>query len=173
MPPAREPAPLFVAVLTVSDTRSEADDVSGTTAVELLQAAGHRVPARAIVRDEVLQIRERLAAYVADPGVDAVVVTGGTGLSRRDVTPEALAPLVTKAIPGFGELFRWLSFDQIGVSTIQSRAEAARCDDTFVFLLPGSPGAVRLAMERIIVPQLDVRHRPCNLAEMLPRLGGR
>lgn len=173
MPPAREPAPLIVAVLTVSDTRSQADDVSGATAVELLEAAGHRVAARAIVRDEVLQIREQLSAYIADPAIDAVVVTGGTGLSRRDVTPEALAPLVTKAIPGFGELFRWLSFDQIGVSTIQSRAEAARCEDTFVFLLPGSPGAVRLAMERIVVPQLDIRHRPCNLAEMLPRLGGR
>jgi molybdenum cofactor biosynthesis protein B len=173
MPTPREPAALHVAVLTVSDTRSESDDVSGATAVERLEGAGHHVQARAIVRDEMLEIRARLSEWIADAEIDAVVATGGTGLSRRDVTPEALAPLVTKAIPGFGELFRQLSLEEIGVSTLQSRAEAARCGDTFVFLLPGSPGAVRLAMDRIVIPQLDVRHRPCNLAELLPRLGGR
>lgn len=173
MPAAAELAPLRIAALTVSDTRSEADDVSGATVAERLESAGHRVHARAIVRDEVSAIRQHLATWIDDADVDAIVATGGTGLSSRDVTPEALAPLVTKHIPGFGELFRWLSLEEIGVSTIQSRAEAARCRDTFVFLLPGSPGAVRLAMDRIVIPQLDVRHRPCNLAELLPRLGGR
>jgi molybdopterin adenylyltransferase len=160
--------PLHVAVLTVSDTRTSDDDISGKVIADRLAEAGHRVGARAIVRDDEVVIRQQLVAWIDGSGIDAIVATGGTGLASRDVTPEALAPLITKPIPGFGELFRWLSFEEIGVSTIQSRAEAARCGDTFVFLLPGSPGAVKLAMDRLVLPQLDVRHRPCNLAELLP-----
>ena len=111
-----------------------------------------------------------LKAWIADPGVDVIIVTGGTGVTPRDVTPEALAPLVTKPIPGFGELFRYLSFAEIGTSTIQSRAEAALCDQTYVFLLPGSTGGVRLGMDQILIPQLDSRHRPCNFVSLLPRI---
>jgi molybdenum cofactor biosynthesis protein B len=162
-------ASVRIAVVTVSDTRSEADDASGATIVQRLQTAGHDVVARVIVRDEIDAIRQTLRAFIADPNVEIVIATGGTGLHARDVTPEALAPLVTKPIPGFGELFRWLSFSEIATSTIQSRAEAARCDDTFVFLLPGSPGAVRTAMDRVLLPQLDLAQRPCNVAELLPR----
>lgn len=159
-------------VLTVSDTRTEATDGSGALIVELLTQAGHHIAARAIVKDNRAAIGGQLAAWIADPGVDVVIVTGGTGVTPRDVTPEALAPLVTKAIPGFGELFRYLSFAQIGTSTIQSRAEAALCGDTYVFLLPGSTGGVRLGMEQILVPQLDARHRPCNFVTLLPRIRG-
>ena len=162
--------PVRVAVLTVSDTRTLETDTSGRTAVSRLEEAGHTIGARTIVRDDEQKIREQLAAFVADPDIDVVITTGGTGVTARDVTPEALAPLVTKAIPGFGELFRWLSFEEIGTSTIQSRAEAALCDTTYVFVLPGSTGAVRTAMDRILIPQLDIRHRPCNFVELLPRI---
>ena len=162
--------PLRVAIVTVSDTRTVATDYSGDTVAQRLTDAGHEVIARAIVRDDALQIRARLAAHIADPAVDVVIATGGTGLSPRDVTPQALAPLVTRAIPGFGELFRWPSYAEIGTSTMQSRAEAAQCEDTFVFLLPGSTGAVKTAMDRIVLEQLDIRHRPCNFAELVPRL---
>ncbi|MCA9710048.1 MAG: molybdenum cofactor biosynthesis protein B [Myxococcales bacterium] len=164
--------PVAVAVLTVSDTRTERDDTSGATVVERLEGAGHRIAARRIVPDDRDAITEQLRAFVADPDIDVVITTGGTGVTRRDVTPEAMAPLVTKAIPGFGELFRWLSFRQIGTSTIQSRAEAALCDTTYVFLLPGSTNAVRLAMDELLLPQLDIRHRPCNFVELLPRIRG-
>jgi molybdenum cofactor biosynthesis protein B len=163
---------LGAGVLTVSDTRSQETDTSGALVAESLARAGHRVAARSVVRDEVGAIRDALAAWIADPGIDVVVATGGTGVTARDVTPEALAPLVTKAIPGFGELFRTLSFAEIGAATIQSRAEAAVCGGTLVFLLPGSTGAVRLALERIVIPQLDRRTRPCNFAELLPRIRG-
>jgi molybdopterin adenylyltransferase len=166
----REFIPIGVGVLTVSDTRTLGDDRSGGVVVELMEAAGHRIAARAIVTDNRDKIRDQLAAWIADPAVDVVITTGGTGVTPRDVTPEALAPLVTKAIPGFGELFRWLSYDDIGAATIQSRAEAALCGDTYVFLLPGSPGGVRLAMEKILVPQLDHRSRPCNFVMLLPRI---
>ncbi len=162
--------PVHVAVLTVSDTRTHETDTWGGTIVERLEGAGHVVAARRIVPDELLEIRSALAGFVADPAIDVVIATGGTGVTRRDVTPEALAPLVTKPIPGFGELFRWLSFSEIGTSTIQSRAEAALCDTTYVFLLPGSTGAVRTAMDRILLSQLDARHRPCNFVELLPRI---
>jgi len=162
--------PVGVGVLTVSDTRTEADDRSGDLIVELLGGAGHRIAARAIVTDDRAVIEARLAAWIADPAVDVIVATGGTGVTPRDVTPEALAPLVTKPIPGFGELFRWLSFQDIGAATIQSRAEAALCGTTYVFLLPGSPGGVRLAVEQILVPQLDHRTRPCNFVMLLPRI---
>ena len=164
--------PVHVAVLTISDTRTLADDRSGQVAVDLLRAAGHQIAARAIVRDEVEAIRAALRAWIDDPAVDVVLTTGGTGVTPRDVTPEALAPLITKPIPGFGELFRWLSFAEIGTSTIQSRAEGALCGATYVFVLPGSPGAVRTALEKILLAQLDHRHRPCNLVELLPRIRG-
>jgi molybdenum cofactor biosynthesis protein B len=125
---------------------------------------------RKIVTDNRELIREQLEAWIRDPRIEVVITTGGTGVTPRDVTPEALAPLVTKAIPGFGELFRWLSYADIGTSTIQSRAEAALCRDTYVFLLPGSTGGVRLALDKILVQQLDNRHRPCNFTMLLPRI---
>lgn len=164
--------PVQVAVVTVSDTRTLETDRSGQKVVDLLTAAGHQVVRREIVRDNREQIHAALAAHIADPEVDVVITTGGTGVTPRDVTPEALAPLITKPIPGFGELFRWLSFAEIGTSTIQSRAEAALCGTTYVFLLPGSTGAVRLGMEEILLSQLDSRHRPCNFVELLPRIHG-
>jgi molybdopterin adenylyltransferase len=164
---------LRVAVLTVSDTRTAETDRSGGHAVELLEEAGHTIAGREIVRDEVVEISLALGRWCSSDAVDVVVVTGGTGVTARDVTPEAMAPLVSKPIPGFGELFRWLSFAEIGAATIQSRAEAALCGTTLVFLLPGSPKAVSLAMDKIILPQLDGRTRPCNFAELLPRIKGR
>ena len=168
----REFIPVRVAILTVSDTRTAADDRSGDTAAELLREAGHEIAARAIVKDNREAITAQLEAWIADRGVDVVIATGGTGVTPRDVTPEALAPLVTKAIPGFGELFRQISYGEIGTSTIQSRAEAALCRDTFVFLLPGSPGGVRTAVTKILLPQLDHRTAPCNFVMLLPRIRG-
>jgi molybdopterin adenylyltransferase len=165
--------PVCVAILTVSDTRTAADDRSGDAIEARLREAGHHIGARAIVTDDRERITAALRAYVDDPTIDVVISTGGTGVTARDVTPEALAPLVDKPIPGFGELFRWLSYEQIGTSTIQSRAEAALCGGTYVFLLPGSPRAVELAMDRILISQLDSRHRPCNFVELLPRIRGR
>jgi len=162
--------PLRVAVLTVSDTRDIATDKSGDMAVSRLSDAGHVIADRQIVKDQREAIRARLEQWIGDPDIDVIVATGGTGITPRDVTPEALAPLVSKPIPGFGELFRQLSFEEIGTSTIQSRAEAALCDRTYVFLLPGSTGAVRMAMDRILIQQLDLRHRPCNFAELMPRI---
>ena len=162
--------PVRAAVLTVSDTRTEATDTSGQTVVDRLTGAGHQVVRRDLVKDDLETIREALRGYVADPEVDVVITTGGTGVTRRDVTPEALAPLITKPIPGFGELFRMLSWEEIGTSTIQSRAEAALCDETYVFLLPGSTGAVKTAMDRILLSQLDSRHKPCNFVQLLPRI---
>jgi molybdopterin adenylyltransferase len=164
--------PLRVAVLTVSDSRVAETDQSGNRVVELLDGAGHMIVGREIVRDEVLEIRAALARWTAGDVADVVVATGGTGVTARDVTPEAMAPLVTKAIPGFGELFRWLSYAEIGAATIQSRAEAALCGTALVFLLPGSPRAVATAMEKILLPQLDGRTRPCNFAGLLPRIRG-
>ncbi len=166
----KEFQPLCVAVVTVSDTRTAETDTSGGLAIQCLTEAGHDVRHRVIVRDDLEQIRAALHGFIKDDGVQAVVATGGTGITARDVTPEALAPLVDKAIPGFGELFRMLSYEDIGPATVQSRAEAALCSGTLVFVLPGSTGAVRLAMEKIIVPQLDSRTRPCNFAELLPRV---
>ncbi|GAB4526943.1 MAG: molybdenum cofactor biosynthesis protein B [Haliangiales bacterium] len=164
--------PVHVAVLAVSDTRTLETDRSGQIIADLLTEAGHQIATRAIVRDNRDTIRAKLQGFIDDPGVDVVIATGGTGVTPRDVTPEAMAPLVTKPIPGFGELFRWLSYEEIGTSTIQSRAEAALCSDTYVFLLPGSTGAVKTAMTRILLSQLDHRHRPCNFVELLPRIRG-
>jgi molybdenum cofactor biosynthesis protein B len=161
--------PLAVAVVTVSDTRDLETDTSGASLLELLRVAGHAVIQRHLVKDELGTIRALFARLVADAAVQVVISTGGTGITARDVTPEALEPLVTKPIVGFGELFRSLSYAEIGASTIQSRAVAALCDKTLFFVLPGSRGAVRLAMERIVLPQLDRRTRPCNFAELMPR----
>lgn len=166
----REFVPVRIAVLTVSDTRTEANDTSGAYIADRFAAAGHLVPARCIVRDSELAIRAQLAQWIADPTIDVVIATGGTGVTPRDVTPEALAPLVTKPIPGFGELFRQLSFAEIGAATIQSRAEAALCGATYVFLLPGSTNGVKLGVEQILVPQLDHRTKPCNFVMLLPRI---
>ncbi len=162
--------PVSVAVLTISDTRTLETDTSGAAAVALLEEAGHRVAARAIITDDRAAIEQALRTWIADESIDVVITTGGTGITSRDVTPEALAPMITKPIPGFGELFRWLSYDEIGTSTIQSRAEAALCDETLVFLLPGSTGAVRTALTKIVLSQLDSRHKPCNFVELLPRI---
>jgi len=167
---ARAGASVAVAVLTVSDSRTPETDTSGQTIVDRLTQAGHRIVGRKLCKDDYQTIRDTIAAWVVDPEVEFVIVTGGTGVTQRDVTPDAVRSLFTKPIPGFGELFRWLSYSEIGTSTIQSRADAGVCGDTIVFLLPGSTGACQLAMEKIILPQLDLAHRPCNLAELLPRI---
>ncbi len=169
----RDFIPLNIALLTVSDTRTPDTDRSGSLLAETLAGVGHVIAARLIVPDEIDRLRVHLKAWIEDPQVDLVISTGGTGLADRDVTPEAVAPFVTRAIPGFGELFRRLSFDEIGTSTIQSRAEAVMCGHTFVFMLPGSTGACRLALDAILLEQLDHRHRPCNFAELLPRIDSR
>ncbi len=162
--------PLNVAVLTVSDTRTPETDTSGALIVERLQAAGHQIAARPILPDDLERLRAQVRAWSDDPAVHAVISTGGTGLTKRDITPEALAPLFTKPIPGFGELFRMLSYAEIGSSTIESRALAGVAGDTLVFCLPGSTGACRLGMDKIILEQLDARFRPCNLVALLPRI---
>lgn len=162
--------PIKVAVLTISDTRTEETDRSGAQAIELLVAAGHEIVARRIIADDLEMIRAQFGDWIADPTVDVVISTGGTGITTRDVTPEALAPHITKPIPGFGELFRALSYEEIATATIQSRATGGLCGSTLVFALPGSPSAVRLALERIIIPQLDSRTRPCNFVELMPRI---
>ena len=162
--------PVNIALLTVSDTRSAADDRSGNTLAEMATTAGHHIVARHIVRDELSEIAAQLRAWIADPEVDVVIATGGTGVTGRDVTPEAFHSVYEKEIAGFGELFRWLSYDKIGTSTIQSRATAGVAGGTYLFALPGSPSACRDAWEGILVHQLDNRFRPCNLVELMPRL---
>jgi molybdenum cofactor biosynthesis protein B len=169
-PSVREFIPVRIAVMTVSDTRTLADDTSGGLLVERLESAGHVLAGRAIVRDDIDQIQAQLRAWIADPDVQVVLLTGGTGVTARDVTPDALAPLISKPIPGFGELFRWLSYAEIGTSTIQSRAEAGLCGKTLVFALPGSTGACRTAWDKILGQQLDARHKPCNFVELFDRL---
>lgn len=159
-----------IAVMTVSDTRTRADDRSGDVLEERIAAAGHVVADRTIVRDDRAAIAAQLRAWAADPEIDAVISTGGTGVTGRDVTPEAFREVCDKEIPGFGELFRTLSHDKIGTSTIQSRATAGVAGGTYLFALPGSPGACRDAWDGILVHQLDVRFRPCNFVELMPRL---
>lgn len=159
-----------IAVLTVSDTRGAADDRSGQTLTERIEKAGHRVAAKVIVRDEVKDIVAQLKKWIADPAIDAVISTGGTGVTGRDVTPEAFQEVFEKEIPGFGELFRMISFQKVGTSTIQSRAVAGVAGGTYLFALPGSPGACKDAWDEILVHQLDNRFRPCNFVELMPRL---
>ncbi len=166
----RDFIPLHLCVLTVSDTRTAAEDTSGDYLVQALEAAGHRLAARALLPDDRYRLRAQVSQWIADDGIDGVLVTGGTGFTGRDSTPEALLPLLDKEMPGFGELFRSLSFDEIGTSTLQSRAFAGLANGTFVFALPGSTSACRTAWERIIQAQLDARTRPCNLATLRPRL---
>ena len=162
--------PVHIAILTVSDTRSEADDTSGRTLAELITRDGHVLVDRAIVKDERAAITGKLRAWIADPRVEVVISTGGTGVTGRDITPEAFEALFEKKIDGFGELFRWLSFQKIGTSTMQSRATGGVAGGTYLFALPGSPGACRDGWEDVLRWQLDIRHRPCNLAELMPRL---
>jgi len=159
-----------VAVLTISDTRSEADDKSGNVLVERITQAGHRLIDRAIVKDETEAITRKLRAWIADEEVDCVIATGGTGLTGRDVTPEAFLSVYEKEIEGFGELFRNLSYEKIGTSTIQSRATGGVANGTFLFALPGSPGACMDGWDGILRFQLDSRFRPCNFVELMPRL---
>ena len=162
--------PVNIAVLTVSDTRTEADDKSGQTLVDRIANAGHALVDRAIVTDDETAIIARLRAWIADPNVDVVVATGGTGLTGRDVTPEAFHAVYEKEIAGFGELFRMISFQKIKTSTIQSRATAGVAGGTYLFALPGSPGACRDGWDEILEAQLDYRHKPCNFVELMPRL---
>jgi molybdenum cofactor biosynthesis protein B len=162
--------PVQIAVLTVSDTRDLASDRSGDTLAARIEAAGHCLAARAILRDEVPLIEAQLRDWIADPQVDCVISTGGTGITGRDVTPEAFARVLEKEIQGFGELFRMLSYAKIGTSTMQSRAIGGVANGTYLFALPGSTGACKDAWDDILRFQLDVRHRPCNLVELMPRL---
>jgi len=162
--------PVNIAILTVSDTRTTADDKSGDTLAELIGRDGHHVAQRLILRDDQAAIEAQLRRWIADPAIDVVVSTGGTGVTGRDVTPEAFEAVFEKTIPGFGEMFRWLSWQKIGTSTIQSRATAGVAGGTYLFALPGSPSACRDAWEDILKHQLDNRFRPCNLVELMPRL---
>ena len=173
MPPIDEGVdfvPLKVAVLTVSDTRDEARDKSGKLLVDRLESAGHQLYEKRIERDDIYKIRAVVAQWCADDDPHVVITTGGTGLTGRDGTPEAVRPLLDKEIEGFGEVFRVISYEEIGGSTIQSRAVAGVCNGTYVFCLPGSSGACATAWDRLIGDQLDKRNQPCNLVELMPRL---
>lgn len=168
--PVRAFLPINIAVLTVSDSRTPETDRSGAILCERIEAAGHRLAERKLVSDDVDAIVTALRAFIADPEIDVVITTGGTGMTGRDVTPEAVCEVADKHIPGFGELFRWLSYAKIGTSTIQSRALGVVAQGTYVFALPGSPGACKDAWDDILVHQLDSRYRPCNFVELMPRL---
>jgi len=162
--------PLRIAVLTISDTRTMLDDRSGDTLCERLSQAGHRLGSRAIVKDEVAAIRAQVQDWVANAEIDVIITTGGTGFTGRDVSPEAIEPLFEKRMEGFSTIFHRVSFDKIGTSTMQSRATAGVAGGTFIFVLPGSPGACRDAWDQILAQQLDYRFRPCNFVEIMPRL---
>ncbi|WP_284125657.1 molybdenum cofactor biosynthesis protein B [Parerythrobacter aestuarii] len=162
--------PIRIALLTISDTRSLADDTSGDILAERIATKGHELAAREISHDSVEEIAAHLHRWIDDEEIDAVITTGGTGLTGRDVTPEALDRVKSKDIPGFGELFRWLSFEKIGTSTLQSRACAVVARGTYIFALPGSNGAVKDGWDGILHYQLDSRHKPCNFVELMPRL---
>jgi molybdenum cofactor biosynthesis protein B len=162
--------PLDLALMTISDTRTETDDKSGALLRRLVQEAGHRIHEQCIVPDDIYQIRATVSRWIADPAVQVVITTGGTGITGRDGTPEAVRPLLDKEIEGFGEMFRKLSYDLIGTSTIQSRALAGVANGTFIFNLPGSSGACKDGWNQLIAQQLDYRTRPCNLVELMPRL---
>jgi molybdenum cofactor biosynthesis protein B len=165
--------PLTLAVLTVSDTRTLAEDTSGKFLADALTAAGHHLHAHALLPDDRYAVRALVAGWIADPAVHGVLITGGTGFTGRDSTPEAVLPLLDKEMPGFGELFRAVSFAEIGTSSLQSRAFAGLSNQTFVFALPGSTSACRTAWDKLLHAQLDARTRPCNLAGLMPRLGER
>jgi molybdenum cofactor biosynthesis protein B len=167
---SRQFKPIRIALLTVSDTRGPDEDTSGDILAERITSTGHTLAARTILKDDADRIEVQLRQWIAAPDVDAVVSTGGTGLTGRDVTPEALDRVKTRDIPGFGELFRWISFKTIGTSTVQSRACAVVADGTYIFALPGSNGAVRDGWDNILAEQLDARNRPCNFVELMPRL---
>jgi molybdenum cofactor biosynthesis protein B len=163
--------PLNIAVLTLSDTRTPDNDTSGDLIEAKLKTAGHQVVARSIVREDLDKLRAQFKSWVDDPGIDVIISTGGTGMTQRDLTPEAAKPFIAKSIPGFGELFRWQSYAEIGTSTIQSRADAGIASNgTIIFMLPGSTNACRLGLDKIILAQLDATYRPCNLVELLPRI---
>lgn len=166
----REFKPLNIAILTVSDSRTEETDTSGRLLCDRLTQAGHRLTDKQIQPDDIYQIRATVSQWIADPGVEAIITTGGTGITGRDGTPEAIEPLLDKTIDGFGEMFRALSFDDIGTSTIQSRAVSGVANGTYIFCLPGSRGACADGWDKLILHQLDFRTLPCNLAEMMPRL---
>jgi molybdenum cofactor biosynthesis protein B len=166
----RQFKPIRIAVLTISDSRDMATDTSGVLLEERIAAAGHRLAARAVVKDEVPTITGKLSSWIDDGLADAIITTGGTGLTGRDVTPEALDRIKDKDIPGFGELFRWLSYRSIGTSTVQSRACAVLARGVYIFALPGSNGAVKDGWDGILAEQLDSRNRPCNFVELMPRL---
>lgn len=162
--------PLNIAILTVSDTRTSEDDKSGDTLKQRAETAGHRVIRREIVPDDLERLQDTLNGWIDAADIDVILTTGGTGVTGRDITPEAVESVGDKHIPGFGELFRWLSYKLISTSTIQSRATAVVARGTYIFALPGSPGACRDAWDGILADQLDIRHRPCNFAELIPRL---
>ncbi len=168
--PSRPFLPVNIALLTVSDSRTLDTDTSGDVLSERIQAAGHKLIDRKLVSDDADAIVTALRPWIAEPGIDVVITTGGTGVTGRDVTPEAVRAVADKEIPGFGELFRWLSYGKIGTSTVQSRALAAVAHGTYVFALPGSPGACEDAWDDILVHQLDSHNRPCNFVELIPRL---
>ena len=162
--------PLNIAVLTISDSRTEVDDVSGKTLMERVEKAGHQLAEKKIVADDIYQIRAVISSWIAEHDINAVITTGGTGVTGRDGTPEAVAPLLDKVLDGFGEVFRMLSYQDIKTSTIQSRAIAGVANGTYVFCLPGSSGACRSAWDDLIKDQLDSRTKPCNLVQLMPRL---
>lgn len=168
--PERTFKPINIALLTVSDTRGPDEDTSGDILAQRIRDAGHRLVERAIEKDDANRIANRLNNWIDDQGIDAIVSTGGTGLTGRDVTPEALHRVKEREIPGFGELFRWLSYKSIGTSTVQSRAMAVVARGTYIFALPGSNGAVKDGWDGILAEQLDSRNRPCNFVELMPRL---
>ena len=167
---ARSFVAVRIAIMTVSDSRTAADDKSGDTLAARIDQAGHDLAARCITRDDVASITAQLRQWIDDPGIDVVISTGGTGVTGRDVTPEAFAQVSEKDIPGFGELFRWISYQKIGTSTVQSRAVAGVARGTYLFALPGSPGACKDGWDGILRDQLDYRHMPCNFVELMPRL---
>ncbi|RKZ54874.1 MAG: molybdenum cofactor biosynthesis protein B [Gammaproteobacteria bacterium] len=166
----KEIVPIKIAILTVSDSRTEADDTSGDALVDRLTQAGHTLVEKLIIVDDKYKIREAVSRWIADKDVDVVVSTGGTGLTGRDITPEAVMPLFDKEIEGVGELFRWVSYQEIGTSTIASRAVGGLANGTFIFCLPGSTGACRTGWDKVIAPQLDCNTGPCNIVALMPRL---
>ncbi len=166
----RELIPVNVAVMTVSDSRTEETDTSGAALVDRLTEAGHKLAEKCIVPDDIYRLRELMSRWIANDEINAVITTGGTGMTGRDITPEAVRPLLDKEIEGIGELFRLVSYEEIGTSTVASRAFGGVANGTFVFCLPGSTGACRTGWDKIIGPQLDYRNKPCNMVELMPRL---